>query len=208
MIASSSFQGQGTKRKNRYAAYAKLQEEQLRELSGRFARGDSASLASKSMAVNRNTVNRYYQMFREALSQGAPAALKVSPKKSPVVGLFLSSRGVDPRIVAEEHRHTALTCLRQPGNALEACASPGWPGYDALGDPATGMFTIMPGCLVGAYGQMLLTTYWQKLRARLCASRGISREAYWQHLVVFDQLERQGAERFQENLLRRLESAS
>ena len=124
-----------------------------------------------------------------------------------MVGLFLSSRGVDPRIVPDSHRNTALECLRHPGIALEACASPGWPGYDALGDPATGMFTIMPGCLVGAYGQMLLRTYWEKLRARLCACRGIAREAYWQHLVVFDLLEREGVHRFRDNLLRKLEKA-
>ncbi|WP_243357845.1 hypothetical protein [Fundidesulfovibrio terrae] len=88
-----------------------------------------------------------------------------------------------------------------------ACASPGWPAYDALGDPATGLFTIMPGCLVGAYGQMLLRTYWEKLRARLCASRGIPREAYWQHLAVFDLLERQGALRLRDHLLGKLEKA-
>lgn len=206
MFLPASFSSAQATRKNRYASYAKLDEARLLGLAACFASGVTAGIAAKTAELNRNTVNRYYQMFRDCLTRDVPEARRVVPTRSPLVGLFLSSRGVDPRIISEQHRATALGCLRRPLGAMEACLLHGWPGYDAVGDPGTGGFLIMPGCLIGAYGQSLLRTYWEKLRAALCRSRGIVREAYWQHLAVLDLAERLGNEKFQQHLLHCMET--
>ncbi|MBI4806851.1 MAG: hypothetical protein HY795_16670 [Desulfovibrio sp.] len=206
MFLPASFSSSPVTRKNRYASNAKLDEGRLLELAACFTSGVTAGVAAKSADLNRNTVNRYYQMFRDCLTREIPGDRRIATIRPPLVGLFLSSRGVDPRIIPEEHRDTALGCLRRPDGAMEACISAAWSGYDAVGDPGTDCFLIMPGCLIGAYGQNLLRTYWEKLRATLCRSRGIPREVYWQHLAVFELAERMGEEKIQQHLLHCLET--
>lgn len=205
MFLPSSLSSAKASRKNRYVSYAKLGETKLLGLVECFASGVTAGLAAETIDFNRNTANRYYRMFRDALTRDVPEALRTIPVRAPLVGLFLSSRGVDPRIIPEKHRDTALEFLRHPGGAMEACLLPEWPAYDAVGDPGTDGFLIMPGCLIGAYGQNLLRTYWEKLRATLCRSRGIARDTYWQHVAVFDLAERWGPVKFQQHLLHSLD---
>ena len=205
MFLPASFSSAPVNRKNRYASHAKLDEARLLGLTACFAAGVTAGVAAKTAGLNRNTVNRYYQMFRDALARDVPETRRTVPTRPPLVGLFLSSRGVGPRIIADEFRDTAQECLRHPEEAMEACLWPDWPGYDAVGDPGTDGFLIMPGCLIGAYGQNILRAYWGKLRDRLCRCRGIARERYWQHLAVFDLAEWLGPKQFQQHLLLSLE---
>ncbi len=185
-----------SRRKNRYAAYAKLKEIQLHHLADSLARGVTASTAAKELRLNRNTVNRYYAMFREALARRVDPCLRIVPVRAPLVGLFLGARTVQVQLVPEHARDMAAAALAGQPDAVGVFSHPDWPGYDALGEPATGAFAIMAGCLVGANGQAALATHWARLRARLCRSRGIPRAIYWQHLYVCDLMERLGPEAF------------
>lgn len=185
-----------SRRKNRYAAYAKLGETQLHRLADCLARGVTASSAAQELDLNRNTVNRYYAMFREALTAQVLPCMRIVPARPPLVGMYLGARLIRPQVVPEEVRDMCAAALADPSGAVGVYAHPEWPGYDALGEPASGAFSVMGCCLVGANGQAALAVYWARLRARLCRSRGISRPLYWQHLHVCDLMDRLGPEQF------------
>lgn len=142
-------------RKNPYAAHAKIDQAMLLKMARAFVRGDTASQSAKALCVNRNTANRYYQIFRDTLARQEERNPCDPPQGPPVIGLFLTATSVQARLVPEEHRAQALCALRdKSGHKVMAVASAQeWPGYDALCDPGDGRFVLMPGCLVGAAGQ-------------------------------------------------------
>lgn len=191
-------------RKNPYAAHAKVDEALLLSMARRFVRGDTASEAAKTLAVNRNTANRYYQIFRNTLACHDGQEMPLPPEGPPIIGMFLTAATVQARLVPEEHRDLALCALRARGDGKKAMAvasSPGWPGYDALGDPGEGRFALMPCCLVGQAGQERLAVYWLGLRERLCRCRGIPRVGYPQHLLTCDMAQNLGPDKLLEKLL-------
>ncbi|WP_243439680.1 hypothetical protein [Fundidesulfovibrio soli] len=194
------------RRKNRYALNAKVDELQLLALADAMAGGATASDAARSLDLNRNTVNRYYQLFRQALAQDVPAAHRTVPSDAPIIGLFLTSTATHLRIVPDELRDTALRALRGGLDAGSACLAPGWPDYDALGQPSTGLFQILPCCLVSAAGQQRLKASWSNIRARLCQFRGIPRRNYWQHLHVCELFDALGQDKLRHRLLQALET--
>lgn len=195
-------------RKNRYAAYAKIDETLLQGLARHFALGETASQAALALAVNRNTANRYYRLFREALTRETCEGLRVVPGTQVIVGLYLGALTVEARLVPPHLIPDALEALRGERQALTVCSTSDWPGYDALGDPATGAFALMPCCLVGPLGQSRLATRWRLLRERLCKCRGIAREEYWRHLLVCELAGELGAEGLRERLLEVLDPAA
>lgn len=201
MMSSKSSTEAQPLRKNRYAAYAKIAETDLERLARLFVRGETAGQAATSLGVNRNTANRYYQLFRESLTRGCCESLRVVPEGPPIVGLFLGAAHIQPRLVPDRHLKAAAEALRGGQKALEACSLEDWPGYDALGDPATGAFMLMPCCLVGPVGQARLASQWRTIRERLCRSRGIARDEYWRHLMVCELIGMFGPERLEERLL-------
>ena len=191
----------GTDRKNRYAPYAKIKETNLESLARLFVKGETAGGAARELGVNRNTANRYYQLFRTCLTGDCPAELRLTPSGPALVGLYLGAAHIQPRLVPGSHVKAALEALRGGHKALEACSLDGWPGYDALGDPGTGAFMLMPCCLVGPVGQARLASQWRIMRERLCRSRGIAREEYWRHLRVCELFCMLGPEKLEERLL-------
>ncbi|GFK96085.1 hypothetical protein NNJEOMEG_03959 [Fundidesulfovibrio magnetotacticus] len=194
--------------KNRYAAYAKIDEPLLQGLARHFSQGDTASQAALALCVNRNTANRYYRLFRDALTREACEGLRVVPETRVLVGLFLGAIHVEARLVPVSLAGPALEALRGERQALEACSLSEWPGYDALGEPATGAFALMPCCLVGPLGQSRLASRWRLLRERLCKSRGIPREDYWRHLAVCELAGELGTEGLRARLLDLLKPAA
>lgn len=191
-------------RKNPYAAHAKIDQAMLLAMARAFVRGDTASQAAKALGVNRNTANRYYQIFRDTLARQQDRSPCDAPKDPPIIGLFLTASSVQARLVREEHREQALCALRDRSGGQKAMAvasAPDWPGYDALGDPGDGRFLLMPGCLVGAAGQERLTKHWQGLRERLCRCRGIPRSNYPRHLLACDMAQTLGQEQMLARLL-------
>ncbi|WP_243312562.1 hypothetical protein [Fundidesulfovibrio agrisoli] len=195
------------RRKNRYALNAKVAETKLLALADAMAKGATASDASRSLKLNRNTVNRYYQLFRQALSKDVPESLRTVPSGAPVIGLFLTSTATHFRVLPDSQRDTALQIFRGSLDANMACLTPGWPGYDALGQPSTDTFQIMPCCLVSAAGQQRLKNSWSNIRARLCNFRGIPRQNYWQHLHVCELFDTLGQEELQQRLIQALLAA-
>ncbi|WP_027191095.1 hypothetical protein [Fundidesulfovibrio putealis] len=191
-------------RKNPYAAHAKIDQAMLLEMASAFVRGETASQAAKALGVNRNTANRYYQIFRDTLARQKDPARCDAPKDPPIIGLFLTASSVQARLVPEKHREQALCALRDRSGGQKAMAvasGPDWPGYDALGDPGDGRFLLMPGCLVGAAGQERLTRHWQGLRERLCRCRGIPRSNYPHHLMACDMAQSLGPDQMLAKLL-------
>jgi len=191
-------------RKNPYAAHAKIDQAMLLEMARAFVRGDTASQAAKALGVNRNTANRYYQIFRDTLARQEGRNICDAPKDNPIIGLFLTASSVQARLVPEKHREQALHALRDRSGgqkAMAAASAPDWPGYDALGDPGDGRFLLMPGCLVGAAGQERLTKHWQGLRERLCRCRGIPRSNYPRHLLACDMAQTLGQSQMLAKLL-------
>jgi len=191
-------------RKNPYAAHAKIDQAMLLEMARAFVRGDTASQIAMALGVNRNTANRYYQIFRDTLARREGRNLCDAPEAQPIIGLFLTASSIQARLVPEEHRKQALCALRDRSGdqkAMEAASAPGWPGYDALGDPGDGRFLLMPGCLVGATGQERLSKHWQGLRERLCRCRGIPRSNYPRHLLACDMAQTLGQEQMLAKLL-------
>lgn len=193
-----------TARKNPYAPHAKIDQAMLLEMARSFVRGDTASQAAKELGVNRNTANRYYQIFRDTLARQESPSRCDAPKDPPLIGLFLTASSVQARLVPEEHREQALCALRDRcggQKAMAVASAPDWPGYDALGDPGDGRFLLMPGCLVGAAGQERLSRHWQGLRERLCRCRGIPRSNYPRHLLACDMAQTLGQEQMLAKLL-------
>lgn len=191
-------------RKNRYAAFAKINEPQLRDLVRLFAEGETAARAAVALQINRNTANRYFQIFRETLTCGVSRCLRVSPLHAPLIGLFLEASWIQARIVPETFRGHALNALTGGCRCLETCLLPDWPAYDALGEPSTGAFLIMPCCLVGPGGQKRLSDGWHAIRDRLCRCRGIRREEYWRHVAISEMAVREGPEHMSRRLLKAL----
>lgn len=198
-------------RKNPYAAHAKINQAMLLEMARAFVRGDTASQAAKTLCVNRNTANRYYQIFRDTLARQDGRTGNDCPKGPPLIGLFLTSSAVQARLVPDKHRAQAQAALRDRNGgqaAMAVAAGQDWPGYDALGDPGDGRFMLMPGCLVGVAGQERLGRHWQGLRERLCRCRGIPRANYPRHLVACDMAQTLGPDQLLARLLAALKDPS
>ena len=142
---------------NKYSKCAKISEATFRSLAKCFAIDLNATQTSEFTGVNRNTVNRYFNAFRERIceicSQASPFTGSVEvdesyfgPRrvrgkrgrgaygKTIVFGLLKRGDKVYTEIVPDASRNTLQGIIRGHVDPESIIHSDGWRGYDGLVD--------------------------------------------------------------------------
>jgi transposase-like protein len=139
-----------------------LSKYKIRKILWHFVVDITATQTSELLGINRNTVNRYYGLFRQIIydyqmerfekfvgsveldesyfgasrQRGFRGKLKRGrgTKKQPVFGIFLRKGEVYTEIVPDARKETLQAIIRRKVDIRSVIYSDGWRGYDGLVD--------------------------------------------------------------------------
>jgi transposase len=139
-----------------------LSKYRIRKILWHFVVDITATQTSELLGINRNTVNRYYNLFRQIIydyqmerfkkffgrveldesyfgatrQRGFKGKLKRGrgTKKQPVFGIFLRDGEVYTEIVPDVKKETLQAIIRRKVDIKSVICSDGWRGYDGLVD--------------------------------------------------------------------------
>jgi len=139
-----------------------LSKYRIRKILWHFVVDITATQTSELLGINRNSVNRYYSLFRQIIydyqmerfekfvgsveldesyfgatrQRGFRGKLKRGrgTRKQPVFGIFLRKGEVYTEIVPDARKETLQAIIRRKVDIRSVIYSDGWPGYDGLVD--------------------------------------------------------------------------
>ena len=139
-----------------------LSKYRIRKILWHFVVDITATQTSELLGINRNTVNRYYSLFRQIIydyqmerfekfvgsveldesyfgatrQRGFRGKLKRGrgTRKQPVFGIFLRKGEVYTEIVPDARKETLQAIIRRKVDIRSVIYSDGWRGYDGLVD--------------------------------------------------------------------------
>jgi len=194
---------------NRYAKSSKISEAKFRVLLKYFVADLSATQTSEITRINRNTVNRYFNAFRERVceicAQESPFSGSVEvdesyfgPRrvrgkrgrgaygKTIVFGLLKRGDKVYTEIVPDASKQTLQGIIRGHVDLESVIHSDGWKGYDGLVDIGYDKhYRVNRGANEFAQGRNHINgieSFWSFAKMRLTQFHGIDKKKFLLHL--------------------------
>ena len=195
--------------KNKYVKVAKISEIKFRLILKCFATDLSATQTAKLTGINRNTINRYYALFRKRILQiqtkESPlsgeieldesyfGARRVRGKrgrgasgKTIVFGLLKRNDRVYTEIIPDAKKATLQAIIRGKIDTKSIIHTDGWKGYDGLVDIGYDKhFRVHHGDNEFARGECHINgieSFWSYAKIRLVKFRGLDKEHFNTHL--------------------------
>jgi len=195
--------------KNKYIKVAKISEAKFRLIVKCFANDLSATQTANLTGINRNTINRYYTLFRERIVQiqnrESPlsgeieldesyfGARRVRGKrgrgaagKTIVFGLLKRNDKVYTQIIPDAKKATLQAIIRGKIDLESILHTDGWKGYDGLVDIGYDKhFRVHHGENEFARGNCHINgieSFWSYAKIRLVKFRGLDKEYFNTHL--------------------------
>ena len=194
---------------NRYAKSSKISEAKFRALLKYFVADLSATQTSEITRINRNTVNRYFNAFRERIceicAQENPFSGSVEvdesyfgPRrvrgkrgrgaygKTIVFGLLKRGDKVYTEIIPDASKQTLQGIIRGHVDLESVIHSDGWKGYDGLVDIGYDKhYRVNHGANEFANGRNHINgieSFWSFAKMRLTQFHGIDKKKFLLHL--------------------------
>jgi transposase-like protein len=195
--------------KNKYIKVAKISEAKFRLIVKCFSNDLSATQTANLTGVNRNTINRYYTLFRERIvsiqEKESPlsgeiemdesyfGARRVRGKrgrgasgKTIVFGLLKRNDKVYTQIIPDAKKATLQAIIRGKIDIQSEIHTDGWKGYDGLVDIGYDThFRVHHGKNEFARGHCHINgieSFWSYAKIRLVKFRGLDKEHFNTHL--------------------------
>jgi transposase-like protein len=196
-------------RENKYIKHAHISERKFKEILKCFCVDLTAMQTAQLTGINRNTINRYYQKFRQRIvklcnidspfkgeievDESYFGAKRVKGKrgrgargKTIVFGLLKRDGKVYTEIVLDAQKATLQAIIRGKVSIESIIYSDGWRGYNGLVDVGYGKhFRVNHGENEFANGNNHINgieSFWSYAKIRLVKFRGLSKDSFNLHL--------------------------
>lgn len=189
--------------------FSKLSKYKIRKILEAFSKDLNASIAAEILRLNRNTINRYYTLFREAIFRESLIALEKesgifeadesyfgarrvrglggrgAAGKTPVFGLLKRKGSVFVSIVKNCTKAELMPIIR--GNILEGSTihTDGWKAYDGLilnGYKHYRVYHAKHEFVRGKSHVNGIESFWSFAKRRLAKFNGIPNRKFFIHL--------------------------
>ena len=195
--------------KNRYKKFSRISEAKFRELLRHFAHDIDAITIASLVQLNRNTVNRYLNLFRKRIAdfceQQSPFKGEIEVdesyfggkrikgkrgrgafKKTPVFGILKRGGKVYTEIVPDCAKATLKGIIRGRVDPDSVIHSDGWRGYNGLVDLAFKKhYRVNHGSdeFVNRKSHINgIESFWSYAKRRLAKFHGINDSTFYLHL--------------------------